>query len=186
MTRLRVALLLTAVLALVGCMLFEPSPEETTLTRVGQPAPDFTVTTLDGELFSLSKQRGRVVVLNFFATWCSPCREELPHLEEEVWLRFEGDDFSLVVLGREHTTDELMAFVDETEFSFPIAPDPDRAAYARYAEMYIPRTVVVGPDGSILFQSSGFERSDFDHMVEIIEQELARLAEDRSAPIDAA
>jgi peroxiredoxin len=144
------------------------------------------VTTLDGEPFTLSEQRNRVVLVNFFATWCQPCREELPQLEEEVWHRFQGDDFSLVALGREHTAEELAPFADETGFSFPIAPDPDRAAYARYAEMYIPRTVVVGPDGSILFQSSGFERSDFDHMIEIIEQALARLAEDRSAPVDAA
>jgi peroxiredoxin len=170
-----------AVLLLLSCGGSEPSPEETTLTEVGQTAPDFTVTTLQGKSFSLSEQRDRVVVVNFFATWCPPCREELPHLEREVWQRFRGDDFSLVALGREHTAEELEPFAEETGFSFPIAPDPERTAYARYAEMYIPRTVVVGPDGTILFQSQGFERSDFDRMIDVIDRALSDLARERPA-----
>jgi peroxiredoxin len=173
--------MLTAVLTILSCGGSEPSPEETTLTEVGQAAPEFEVTTLEGESFSLSGQRDRVVVVNFFATWCPPCREELPHLEREVWQRFRGDAFSLVALGREHTAEELEPFAEESGFSFPIAPDPERAAYARYAQMHIPRTVVVGPDGTILFQFQGFERSDFNRMIDVIDQALSDLAEERPA-----
>ena len=62
--------------------------EESTLTKVGQPAPDFTVATLSGGPFTLSDYRGKIVLVNWFATWCKPCVEEMPHLQEEVWKKF--------------------------------------------------------------------------------------------------
>ena len=150
--RLLAAVALALTLAACGWLGDEgPTPEETTLTKVGDLAPDFEVVTLDGQPFKLSDQRGKVVLVNFFATWCPPCREELPHLEKEVWQKFTGDNFSLVVLGREEDESVLRPFLDETEFTFPVAPDPDRAAFSKYASQYIPRNVVIDPEGTIIF-----------------------------------
>jgi peroxiredoxin len=171
------ALILISAVLMTSCApdKAQPTPEETTLTAVGDMAPDFEVVTLDGKPFNLSDQRGKVVLVNFFATWCPPCREELPHLEKEIWQRFSGESFSLVVLAREEDESVLRPFLEETGFTFPVAPDPDRAAFSKYASQYIPRNVVVDPGGTIIFQSQGFEQAEFNEMIAVIEKALAAM-----------
>src|SRR5262245_61818932 len=118
---------------------------KSTLVKVGEKAPDFTCKPISGEEFSLGKQQGSVVLVNFFATWCGPCLAELPHLEKEILKKY-GDrkDFKLVVIGREHTTAELEKFAKEKSISLSLAPDPKREIYGKYADKYIPRNFVVG------------------------------------------
>jgi len=152
----------------------EPTPEETTLTEVGQLAPDFAVSTLDGGAFSLSANRGKVVLINWFATWCPPCIEEMPHLQKEVWERFRGEDFAMVSVAREETLQVVKPFVAKHMVTWPFALDPHRKAYAAYAEAFIPRNYVVDREGKIIFQSQGFEKPEFEEMIAVIEKELGR------------
>lgn len=152
-----------------------PGPEEATRIRAGEDAPDFTVTTLDGDRFTLSEHRGKVVVLAFFATWCPPCREELPVLERDVWQAFRDRKFALLAIGREHSPDELRPFVAETDLSMPVAPDPDRSVYGAYADAWIPRTVVIGPDGRVLRHLVDFNPADLAEAVDLIRRELDEL-----------
>ena len=153
----------------------EPTPAEATLTKVGQPAPAFSVTEVGGATFDLAAMRGKVVVVDFFATWCPPCREEMPRLEKDVWQRFEGPRFAMIALGREHTNEELADFGAKNGFTFPIAGDPGRGVYKHYATSFIPRTLVIGPDGTIIFQSFGFEAKDFDAMTATIARAVEAL-----------
>lgn len=167
MKRAAIACFLLPALLLTACRP-ELTPQEATLTAVGQLAPSFELTTLDGETFDLDAQHGKVVLVNFFATWCPPCRQELPHLENEVWHRFKDAPFSLLVVGRGESPEVLEEFLDKTGYSFPVASDPDRSAYGLYASQYIPRNVLIGPDGIILFQSNGYDENEFNEMVTLI------------------
>lgn len=153
----------------------DSSPEvaATTLTVPGQPAPDFALPTLGGETFRLSDQRGKVVLVNFFATWCPPCVAELPHLQDDVWQRFAGDRFAMVSVAREETIQVIAPFVREHGLGWTFALDAQREAFALYAEAYIPRNYVVDAAGEIVYQSQGFEENDFAQMIEIIARELA-------------
>jgi peroxiredoxin len=168
------------------CKAPEPTPEETTLTQLGQVAPTFELTTTSGETFNLAAHQGEIVLLNFFATWCPPCRDEMPHLEKEVWARFKESPFHMISIGREHANDELGGFIEKHEISFSVAGDPDRTVYGLYASQYIPRNVVVGPDGTIIFQSTGFEEADFEQMIEMIANTLpspdTEVAEEEETP----
>jgi len=144
-----------------------------TLVRVGDPAPAFVSGLLGGGEFDLAAQKGKVVLINWFATWCPPCRAEMPHLEKEVWQRFRGDEgFAMVSVAREESAKEVGPFVVEYKVTWPFALDPKREAYAKYATAYIPRNVVVDRTGTIIYQSQGFERADFDAMIEVIAAEL--------------
>ena len=154
-----------------------PSPEEATLVHAGEIAPDFSVSTLDGEVFSLSGARGNVVIISFFATWCPPCREELPHLEKEIWQEFRDQSFRLVAIGREESPEKLRPFVEKMGLSFPIAADPEREIYAKYAEAYIPRLFLVGRDGVVLYESSDFDPGEFGRMKTRLENALKESGE---------
>ena len=182
MNKFGLVVLLAVLCVFVGCPKDEtgtleegPTPAETVLVDVGDQAPLFRLTTLDGGVFDLEAQRGKVVLVNFFATWCPPCREELPYLESEIWRRFDSEHFSLIVVGREEDDEVVGPFVEKNGYSLPFAGDPEKAAYDQYATRFIPRNFVIGPDGTILFQSQGFERAEFDEMIGVIEEAVAAL-----------
>jgi peroxiredoxin len=151
---------------------FAQTPDTTTLTKVGQAVPDFAVTTLDGKVVKIADLKGKVVLINFFATWCGPCMGEMPHVEKEIWQQLKSEKLVVLAIGREHSRDELIKFNKEKGFTFLIAPDPKREVYKLFAKQFIPRNYVIGIDGKIVFQSMGYTPEEFNKMVELIKARL--------------
>ena len=144
-----------------------------THTKVGQQMPPVSVTSTSGQTFSLASQKGKVVLVNFWATWCPPCRLEMPRLEKEIWQKFKSDpNFSMIAIAREQTEDEIKAFQQKNQYSFPLASDPKRTTYALFAESGIPRSYVVGRDGKILVQTLGYTAGDFDCLETVLQHAL--------------
>ena len=177
---LLVVVVLSAAVLLAACSNSRQNDDDSsaevaaaTLTVRGQPAPDFALPTLDGEVFRLSDQRGKVVLVNFFATWCPPCIDEMPHLQDRVWQRFAGDRFAMVSVARQETIQVVAPFVRERGLSWTFALDAQREAFALYAKAYIPRNYVIDAAGEIVYQSQGFAEDDFAQMVATITRELA-------------
>jgi peroxiredoxin len=144
--------------------------------KVGDTVPSFSATTLDGKTIGANTFKGKVVLLNFWATWCAPCREEMPRLEKEIWEKYKGsDNFEMIAIGREETDASIGEYRKKLRYSFPMAPDPQRAIYSKFANAGIPRNYVIGPDGKIIYASVGYVPRDFEKMARIISMELGKL-----------
>jgi len=154
----------------------EQTEFESTLTKVGQPVPEIEWVTLDGQKLDTRSLRGKVVLINFFATWCGPCLEEMPHLQKDILDKLKGKNFVMVAIGREHNANELKDFRKKREFTIPMAADPDRRIYGRFATQFIPRSYVIATDGKIAFQSIGYTEPEFKKLLEAIDKELKKAA----------
>jgi peroxiredoxin len=147
-----------------------------TLTRPGQPVPPFSIITTDGQTLTPASLKGKVVLINFFATWGGPCVAEMPKL---VKLRERFQDtpaFEMVAVGREHRPAEVKAFAAEHHVNFPVAADPGRSTYDLFARQYVPRNYVIDASGTIVYQSVGFSEQEFAEMTRAIEQALGPAA----------
>lgn len=142
-------------------------------TQIGQNVPDFEITKKDGQTISTDDLKGKVVLINFFATWCPPCRMELPHVQEQIWDNFsDREDFDIVVLAREEGWDKIDPFLEEYGYTFSFYPDLNRAVYSLFAADTIPRNVIINRDGKIIYQSIGYSEEEFANMLQVITDEL--------------
>ena len=147
--------------------------DEFTLVKVGETAPDFTFATENGQTKKLSELKGKVVWINFFAIWCGPCRQELPHLQNEVYDKLKSKkNFELIILGREHSWAEINKFKTGNKYNMPFYPDTGRKVFSLYAKQNIPRNFVIGKDGKVAVSSSGFNEKEFKEIIEKVEKLL--------------
>jgi peroxiredoxin len=156
----------------VSCLV-EGQTDTSTLTKTGDKAPAFVCRTIDGKTIDISKQQGKIVMINFFATWCGPCNRELPLLQKNIWEKYKDDkNFVLVIIGREHNEKEVSDFVLKKKFTMPFAPDPKREIFSKYATQTIPRNIIIGKDGRIIFQNAGFSPDEFSRIEKLLAEKL--------------
>jgi peroxiredoxin len=120
----------------------------------GHPAPDFTLPALDGPERSLAALRGRVVLLNFWATWCKPCEDEMPAMQR-LHARLAGPDFELLAVSVDTGDDEVRAFRDRLALTFPILRDPDQTAAGAYQTFRFPESWLIDRDGTLVARYVG-------------------------------
>ena len=147
--RSRFVIILTAVviLALAFGVVWMQSSKYEPLT-VGKPAPDFSLPDLNDKTVRLSDYRGKVVFLNFWATWCKPCREEMPSMEV-LHKNFERDGFVVlaVSIDRVTTKKDIPPFVNSMNLTFPILVDSWGQTDKRYKLMGVPETYIIDQEG---------------------------------------
>jgi len=144
------------------------------VTKVGQNVPDFSFQTIDGKNYQMSELKGKTVLLVFFATWCAPCMKELPKIEEEIWKKYQSEDFLVIAFGRDHSMEEIQKFNETKGFTFRLAPDPAHKIYGQFFKQYIPRNVLVSREGKIIYQKQGYRDEDSKTLKTLIEKETSK------------
>lgn len=151
--------------------------DSTTLTKVGDKLPDFSFEIEKGKTVSIADYKGKLVLINFFATWCGPCNAELPLVQEQIWNKYKSSPkFAFLVFGREEGWNILDPFKLKKGFTFPILPDLKRNVFKLFATQSIPRNVIADENGKIIYQSIGFTEKEFGEMVKFIEERMSKLS----------
>ena len=161
-------------LFLLTALIIQVSAQDNfTLARLNAQAPAFAFEVKPGTKHQITDYKGKVVLLTFFATWCGPCRAELPHIEKDIHQKYaDNPNFELLIFGREHDWETVNKFKNDQKFSMPFYPDPERKIFSLYASQNIPRNFVIDKKGNIVYASVGFNEEDFAKMKAEIEKQL--------------
>lgn len=146
------------------------------LVKTGDMAPDFKIVEAGGSEYMLSDLRGRVVMLQFTASWCGVCRREMPFIEEEIWLPGKKEDLLVIGIDRDEPLETVINFKKQMKITYPLAMDPGAGIFGLYAEKKagVTRNVIIDRSGKIIFLTRLFEREEFNHMKKVIFEELQK------------
>lgn len=141
------------------------------LVKIGQEVPDFEMTLTDGKIIKMSSLKGKVVMLQFTASWCSVCRKEMPHIEKEIWKKYENNPgFALYGIDLDEPLEKVVGFQKDIRISYPLALDPaGRIFYTFAAEKAgVTRNVIVDKSGKIVFMTRLYKEEEFNDMKKVI------------------
>lgn len=125
------------------------------------PAPDFTLRTMDGKNLRLKEQRGRVVLVNFWATWCAPCRQEMPHLNR-LYDKYRASGFELLAVNVDDDAGKAAGLSDKLGLRFPVLFDAEKKVSKLYDLSAMPSTVLIDRDGQVRHMHRGY-RDGFEN-----------------------
>ncbi len=146
------------------------------LVKVGDMVPDFTMNLLDGSSIRMSDLRGKVVMLQFTASWCSVCRKEMPFIEKDIWLKHQSNPkFALFGIDKDEKADVVAKFAKSVGVTYPMALDHQSVIFELFAHAKagVTRNVIVGEDGRIVMLTRLYNEEEFKAMVETIDRLLA-------------
>lgn len=137
------------------------------IVKIGDTAPDFTLTYIDGTTQKLSDLRGKVVMLQFTASWCSVCLKEMPHIEKEIYQKYKKNS-SFVILGIDFKENKqtINKFVKAAKITYPILLDTSGKIFELYAEKDagVTRNIIIDKNGKIVFLTRLFDKKEFNAM----------------------
>ena len=142
--------------------------------KVGDKAPKIDLELLNGQLLTNENLKGKVVVIQFTASWCSVCIKEMPHLEKEVWQKFKNNDFLLVGVDLKEELNIVESFIQENKVTYPFAIDKDGSFFESFTNLGagVTRNIVIDKSGKISFLTRLFDPKEFQEMIEHIEMLL--------------
>ena len=153
-TKLGVLVIIFLVLALLGYALFGDRETAKTSPLVGKDAPEFTLKLFDGKRVSLSELKGKTVLLNFWASWCMPCRQEAPALEQS-WLKYKDKNVVFIGVNVWDENRSASSYIEKFGGGYPQGIDPEEEIQVDYGIGGVPETYFIGPSGIITDKYNG-------------------------------
>ena len=143
---------------------------------VGDPAPKIDLTLLDGRVLSNENLKGKVVVIQFTASWCGVCIKEMPHLEKELWQRFKKDEFILIGVDLKEEIDIVKRFINKTKVTYPFTIDNDGSFFESFTfpNAGVTRNIVLDKKGNISFLTRLYDEKEFSDMIDHVEKLLSK------------
>ena len=140
------------------------------IVAIGYTAPNVKFNFIDGTKVSLKDYRGKVVMLQFTASWCGVCRKEMPFIENEIWQVHKDKDLIVIGIDRDEPLKKVKKFVKQMKTTYPMSLDPDAEIFAKFADKKsgVTRNVIIDRNGKIIFLTRLFNREEFDKMKEVI------------------
>jgi peroxiredoxin len=140
------------------------------IVYVGDDSPNFVLNFPDGSQTSLADLKGQVTMLQFTASWCQVCREEMPQIEKKIWKVYKNLGLNVIGIDRDEPADVVTKFAKEVKVTYPLALDPGADIFALFADRNsgVTRNIILGPDGKIVFLTRLFEIQEFVDMKRII------------------
>lgn len=145
------------------------------IVKVGDKAPDdFKLVLTDGTTTTLAKLKGKVVVLQFTASWCVVCRDEMPHLEKDVWQAYKNKGLMLIGVDRDEPLNVVQKFAKDMKITYPLALDPGADIFGRFADKKsgVTRNIVIDQQGKIAYLTRLYDEKEFKGMVTEIDKLL--------------
>ncbi len=142
----------------------------------GEVAPDFTTDVYNGDKVTLSDLKGKVVMLQFTASWCSICRNEMPHIEKDIWQKHKDDeDFVLLAVDLKEGDEGIAQMIESTGITYPVVYDRKAEIFNSYnlKGAGVTRNVLVDRDGTIVMRTRRFQQEEFNALVAKIDELLA-------------
>ena len=146
------------------------------IVRVGDIAPEMEMELTDGQKVKLSDLRGKVVMLQFTASWCGVCRKEMPFIESDIWQKHKANpNFALYGIDRDEPVETVKDFAEKTGVTYPLALDPGADHFAKYADRKagITRNVLIDKEGKIVMLTRLYNEEEFATLCKKIDEMLA-------------
>jgi peroxiredoxin len=173
---MRNLIIISSVIIAIGCSCAQQKRvhEDGYVVKTGDPAPDFIINEAGGTSYRLSDLRGKIVMLQFTASWCSVCRTEMPFIQKEIWQEKKGSDLVVVGIDRDEPIETVLKFQKEMAVTYPLALDPGANIFSLFAlkDAGVTRNVVIDRNGKIIFLTRLFDREEFDQMKKVIFAQL--------------
>ncbi len=145
------------------------------IVKVGDMAPDFSIKLTTRKIVQLKELKGKIVMLQFTASWCGVCRKEMPFIESDIWQKHKSNpNFALIAIDRDEPLETVLKFAESTKITYPIGLDPNANIFASYAqrEAGITRNVIIDKTGKIVMLTRLFNEMEFNEMKNKIEELL--------------
>lgn len=171
MKKIFILLLITFTISAIA----QKADDRAYLVKVGDMAPDFSMKLTTGKTVKLSDLRGKIVMLQFTASWCSVCRKEMPFIEKDIWQKHKSNSkFELIAVDRDEPLETVQNFAKSIPISYSIGLDPKADIFALYAqrEAGITRNVIIDKTGKIVFLTRLYDENEFKKMTEVIDKLL--------------
>jgi peroxiredoxin len=175
MRRIGVIILLAISISRISAGQAQKVYDDGYLVKVGDKAPDFTINEAGGKTYKLSDLRGKVVMLQFTASWCSVCRTEMPFIEKDIWKAKKGEGLIVIGIDRDEPLEKVVKFRKDIKISYPLALDPGADIFGLFAqkEAGVTRNVIIDRSGKIIFLTRLYKTEEFEQMKKIIFAELS-------------